>query len=149
MAFCQIEDLTGTGELTLFPELYSTIRNNLELDQPLLCTAKISQDKEENGAEAQQQVKLVAQHIQLLTSASIPEDQPYQLEVPARSVSPEHWTRLKDIIHRHPGRNPVQLLITMDDALCCLQLGPNFCILPGASLRQEIQQWQKELHSVH
>ncbi len=149
MAFCQIEDLTGTGELTLFPDLYSTIRNNLELDQPLLCTAKISQDKEENGTEGQQQVKLVAQHIQLLTSASIPEDQPYQLEVPARSVSPEHWTRLKDIIHRHPGRNPVQILITMDDALCRLQLGPNFCILPGAGLRQEIQQWQKDLHRVH
>ncbi len=149
MAFCQAEDLTGTAELTMFPDCYRKIRNELDFDQPLLCTAKIDSNNSEGGSgeEASRQIKLLAREVQLLANAELSGDQPYTLEVDGTRVRQEHWTRLKDILQRYPGKNPVQLALRLDEAVCRLQLGPNFCIAPQESLWQELERWNSEVKS--
>ncbi len=147
MAFCQVQDLTGTAELTIFPDVYSSLKNKINFDQPLYCQAKISgyNERINNNEEAPKQVKLLAQEIQLLSQVQIPEDHPYQLQVQAQKIDQQHLQHLKDILIRYPGNTPVQLTIYLKEAVCKLQLGPDFSILPQSPLNQEIQNWQKNL----
>ena len=148
MAFCQAEDLTGTAELTMFPDCYRKIRNELDFDQPLLCTAKVDSDNGDgsaSGEEGSKQVKLLVREVQLLSEAELPGDRPFTLDVDGRKVREEHWASLKDILQRYPGRNPVQLALWLDEAVCRLQLGPNFCISPQEPLWQELERWSSEV----
>ena len=147
MAFCHVEDLTGTGEMTLFPEIYAQVKSHLDVDQPLFCTASVTQDREKSAnEEGAKQVKLLAQSVTFLQDVELPEDEPYQIHVPGQHISLNDWLEFKEILHRHPGKNPVHLIIGFAQGQCRLQLGPNFCILPGPSLQQEITDWKKILN---
>ncbi|MFO7875694.1 MAG: DNA polymerase III subunit alpha [Desulfovermiculus sp.] len=147
MAFCQVEDLTGTGEMTLFPEVYAQVKAHLDVDQPLFCTATITQDREKSGSEdGPKQVKLLAQSVSLLQNVPLPESEPYEIQIPGDQVTTRDWQRFKEILLRYPGKNPVHLLISFAHGHCRLQLGPNFCILPGTGLQQEITQWKQTLN---
>ena len=147
MAFCQVEDLTGTAEMTLFPQVYAQVKSHLDVDQPLFCTATVTQDREQSGPEdGSKQVKLLARSVTFLQDMDLPENEPYQIQIPGPRVSSGDWQRLKDILGRYPGKNPVQLVIRFDHGRCRLQLGPNFCIVPGSGLQQEISTWKKTLN---
>lgn len=147
MAFCQVEDLTGTGEMTLFPEVYAQVKAHLDVDQPLFCTATITQDRERSGSEdGPRQVKLLAQSVSLLQNVPLPESEAYEIQISGDQITPRDWQRFKEILRRYPGKNPVHLLISFSHGNCRLQLGPNFCILPETGLQQEITQWKKTLN---
>ncbi|MDZ7760011.1 MAG: DNA polymerase III subunit alpha [Desulfovermiculus sp.] len=147
MAFCQVEDLTGTGEMTLFPEIYAQVKAHLDVDQPLYCTATLTQDRDKSGSEdGPRQVKLLAQSISLLQDIELPEDEPYQVHIPGDRVTSGDWQQLHDILRRHPGKNPVHLVMKFSHGHCRLQLGPNFCILPGSGLEREISTWKHNLN---
>lgn len=147
MAFCQVEDLTGTAELVLFPDNYKQIKDHLELDQPLFCTAKINKtgNEENSNEEKSKQLKLVAQSVQLLSQVSPPEDQPCQLRLNAQNIQDHTWTELKDILSRYPGSTPVQLVLYLDQAVCKLQLGPDFSV-DALSAMEEIEKWQTRIN---
>jgi DNA polymerase-3 subunit alpha len=144
MAFCQVEDLTGTGEMTLFPEIYAQVKAHLDVDQPLFCTATVTQDREKSGnEEGPRQVKLLAQSVTFLQNVELPEDEPYHIQVPGSQITSRDWERFEEILLRHPGKNPVHVTIAYAHGRCRLQLGPNFCILPGAGLQQELANWKQ------
>jgi DNA polymerase-3 subunit alpha len=133
--------------MTLFPEIYAQVKTHLDVDQPLYCTASVTQDREKSGnEEGSKQVKLLAQSVTFLQRVELPEDEPYLIHVPGQHISPHDWLEFKEILHRHPGKNPVHLIISFAQGQCRLQLGPNFCILPGPSLQQEITDWKKTLN---
>jgi DNA polymerase-3 subunit alpha len=144
MAFCQAEDLTGTAELVLFPETYGEIKNHLDSDQPLLCTAKIGADQNQDsgGESAPSQLKLVAEGMQLLSQTQIPESEPYVLRVRTGDMHPDKWSELMTILGRYPGNNPVQLIMDLDEAECRLQLGHEYSVMPEQKLGQELSDWQ-------
>ena len=147
MAFCQVEDLTGTGEMTLFPEIYAQVKAHLDVDQPLYCTATITQDRDKSGSEeSPRQVKLLAQSVNLLQNIELPEDEPYQVHISGDKVTSEDLQQLSHILLRHPGKNPVHLVMSFEHGACRLQLGPNFCILPGSGLEQELSTWKNNLN---
>ncbi|MFP4213475.1 MAG: DNA polymerase III subunit alpha [Desulfohalobiaceae bacterium] len=145
MAFCQVEDLTATAELVLFPDLYSSIKEQLELEQPLLCRARPSSQEGKNSEEASSgQIKLVAESIQLLEQAEVDSCQPCQLEMTAALLQDARLQELKSILQRFPGHNPVQILLHLQEASCRVQLGPNFCVSPNPELWREIEQWKAQ-----
>ncbi|MFW6054796.1 MAG: DNA polymerase III subunit alpha [Thermodesulfobacteriota bacterium] len=146
MAFCQVEDLTGTGEMTIFPDLYARIKSQLQFDQPLFCTAKIDADTEEDkNSDNQKKIKLLAQKISLLSEVEIPADEPYQVDIAERDLREDHLEQFKDILKRFPGKNPVQIKLSLEEGWCRLQLGPEFCVLPVPELKQELSRWQQSL----
>ena len=147
MAFCQAEDLTGTAELVLFPETYAEIKQHLDFDQPLLCTATIGADQAQDGSSENtgSQLKLVAQQIQLLSSSQVPESEPFLVRVRPNDMAPDKWSELMAILSRYPGNNPVQLLMDLEEAECRLQLGHEYSVLPVQELTQEINAWRDGL----
>ncbi|MCF8040318.1 MAG: DNA polymerase III subunit alpha, partial [Desulfohalobiaceae bacterium] len=146
MAFCQVEDLTGTGEMTLFPDLYAKIKPQLQFDQPLFCTAKVDADTgEDKNSDNQKKIKLLAQKISLLSEVEIPDDEPYQVDIAERDLREDHLKQFKEILKRFPGKNPVQIRLSLEEGWCRLQLGPEFCVLPVPELKQELSRWQQSL----
>ncbi|MFO7717887.1 MAG: DNA polymerase III subunit alpha, partial [Desulfohalobium sp.] len=149
MAFCQIEDLTGTGEMTMFPETYAKVRNGLDLEQPLVVKAKMSSYEGGNSAGAEEgakQIKLVAQEVGLLTDQVGQGDEPVRVDIDVSKLQEKPVQELKYIIGRYPGQAPIQLGVGLEQAECVLQLGPNYRVSAGPDFWSEIRRWQ-DAHS--
>ncbi|MGM0644809.1 MAG: DNA polymerase III subunit alpha [Thermodesulfobacteriota bacterium] len=149
MAFCQIEDLTGTGEMTMFPETYAKVRNGLDLEQPLVVKAKMSSYEGGNSAGAEEgakQIKLVAQEVGLLTDQVGQGDEPVRVDIDVSKLQEKPVQELKYIIGRYPGQAPIQLGVGLEQAECVLQLGPNYRVSAGPDFWSEIRKWQ-DAHS--
>ncbi len=144
MAFCKVEDLSGISEMVIFPSLYAEIRAFLEGDMPLLCRVKTDIKEIENQEEGSsfKQLTLIAQEISPLKEATIESGDPYVLEINASMLGEESIKRLKDILKKYQGPNPFQVKIFLPEAICQLQLGAGFAILPGEALERELTEWK-------
>jgi DNA polymerase-3 subunit alpha len=118
----------------------------MDFDQPVLCKARISDYRGESqgGEEAQRQIKLLAREVDPLSQVRNASDETCHVPIRAENLRDEAMTRLKEILARYPGSNPVQLVVYMQDAVCRLQLGPGFCVRPGPDFWKEIQDWTEE-----
>ena len=148
MAFCQVEDLSGTAELTLFPDAYAKIRD-FDFDQPFFCRAKIDSDQNdsEGDEESSGPLKLLARDVELLSETQPSADEPCTLEVDAALVDEAKWRQLKQILTRYPGSNPVDVQLWLDEAVCRLTLGPDYCVQPASALHEELEQWKQSLET--
>ncbi|WP_291318741.1 DNA polymerase III subunit alpha [Desulfonatronospira sp.] len=138
MAFCQIEDLTGTAEVTIFGDLYATCREVVNSEQPLVLKARISsyqgpQASGEEEGETTRQVKFTAESMYYLGQAIENGNQPVEIEADLQGVPGEQWIQdLKSLLAGYPGRIPVCLNLRLEDhTRCRLMLGPNYCVTPG------------------
>ncbi len=118
MAYARIEDLTGSVEAIVFPDLYAASTAILASDQPVLVEGTV--DKGDKGT------KLKATKIVPLDKAR--ERTAGHLEVVLDGVPMEALRRLKATLERHKGSCPVRLrvllpehraesMIVVDDAL--------------------------------
>jgi DNA polymerase-3 subunit alpha len=118
MAYARIEDLTGSVEAIVFPDLYAASTAILASDQPVLVEGTV--DKGDKGT------KLKATKIVPLDKAR--ERTAGHLEVVLDGVPTEALRRLKATLERHQGSCPVRLrvllpehraesMIVVDDAL--------------------------------
>ncbi|MFO7728994.1 MAG: DNA polymerase III subunit alpha [Desulfonatronovibrio sp.] len=139
MAFCQIEDLTGTAEITLFGDMYAKARNLVDGDEPLVVKAKISGyqgglQTEKNGEEeAPRKVKLTALEIGRLGDAVSLGCEPVRIDlsIDDDNAREEMLGELMMIVQKHPGKVPVHMNMVLDrDVQCRLQLGPRFGVTP-------------------
>jgi len=146
MAFCQIEDLSGIGEMILFPALYAKIKEHTQGDLPLLCKVKVDVKEIENNLEEEEdvfkKVSFVCSDLCLLKDAEIDEEKPYVIEVDRMLLNEESIQKLKQILKKYPGPNPVHLKIFFDDSICHLQLGPEFGIVLNEDFDKDIAQWK-------
>ncbi len=145
MAFCQVEDLTGTGELTVFPEPFQKYLELLESDEPLLLKAKISDyNSGFESEEGQKELKLQMEEVMPLAVLS-GGDEPVVLELMDSSLSPEQcFDGLREILNRHPGDTPVQLAVHRDGLYCRLQLARKFAVRPSPIFWRDVQKWKEE-----
>lgn len=141
MAFCQAEDTTGTAELILFPDVYQKVKYLLDFENPVLCTAKLAEESD-SGDEESSHIKVIAQSLTPLSEVQISGDKPYQISLEAQRITSECWQQLKEIISRHPGSNPIHMLVYFEDSVCRLQLGPEYCINPDSEFFLDIRKWR-------
>ncbi|RLB28560.1 MAG: DNA polymerase III subunit alpha, partial [Deltaproteobacteria bacterium] len=95
MATIRLEDLTGSTEVIIFPELFSKAAHLLKGDEPLLVSgiAEIN----ENTA------KIIASEILTLESIRQKGVRAIQLELEERRISRDLLEDLLDIVFKHPG----------------------------------------------
>ncbi len=103
MAYLRIEDLSGSVEAIVFPDLYASAGPALAADQPLLIDGTV--DKGDKGT------KLKATRIVLLDKAR--ERAGGHLEVVLDGVGGEALHRLKATLERHQGSYPVWLHVRL------------------------------------
>lgn len=144
MAFCQIEDLSGTGELTIFPSLYPEAKVLIATEEPLLVVARADR---RDGASTEDKAKLVAERFELLREAQSHNSTPVTLPISEADLDDEGITRLKGLIVAHPGEVPVRLRIRRGDGVYLVELGLEWRIWPNSDFWNDLRRFQTENES--
>ena len=141
MCFLGVEDLSGEGEITVFPNTYEEIRDMLTTDQPLLVTAKIS--GYDNGAdEGGRAAKLECQSVELLAKAVKDNGDPLHVQIDIDDDEEGPLSGLADILGRYPGGSRVHVILRYPRAECLLRLGEQYCVGRCPDLRRELDEWE-------
>lgn len=145
MAFCQMEDMTGSGELTMLPNTFATAGHFLTQDQPLLVKGKIDlRDQEDGDSDAPKQAKILAEEVILLSNAQAGCQEAVPLPVNGVHCSEEGIKELKAILGGYPGSAPVTLQLFLEESVCSLRLGPSYTIRPNGDFWKEFNSWRKK-----
>ena len=105
MAFVELEDLSGTTEITVFSDLYLPNRELLQSTDPLIVTGT---KEGENDAP-----KILAQEIHPLDEAPRLFSRGIRIRISARRADPGQIKDLKRILTLHKGRTPVKLHVVI------------------------------------
>ncbi len=155
MAFLQVEDLTGHGELTIFPRQYEEIKEYLTGENRLFyLTASIdSTDVEEEDSyndeqelEVKLELKLLAENLEPLLSACENCAKPIYLNFPAQINNLEE---LQLILQKHKGNCPVQFQMEIDEIACWIELGENWQIKSSPDFYRDISEWIKSERQIN
>ena len=148
MAFCQIEDMTGSAEITLFGDIYSRCKSLVDSDEPLVIRAKTSgyqggmQSDKNADEDASKKVKFTALEISRLEQAISIGSEPVKIDMPVNDhdISDEMLEKLKEILQKYPGKVPIHMnLILGNEVQCRLQLGPDFGVTPGQGFWTDLE----------
>ena len=95
MAVIQLEDLTGSTEVVIFPDLFAAVSPLVKGDEPLLITG---------GAEVgDSAAKVLAKEIESLSSLKLNSVKAIALTLKSGEPSREVLEDLRDIVFRYPG----------------------------------------------
>jgi DNA polymerase-3 subunit alpha len=130
MAFVTLEDLAGTVEAVVFPDLYRSSMLHLAKDSAVLVKGQV-----DIGEET---VKLLLSEVQPLTLPA--ENGPSLVEVTlvGDAASSEGLRRLKALLQAHPGGSPLRLHIELPEG-GQVTVAPSFSVAADDSLRQELE----------
>jgi DNA polymerase-3 subunit alpha len=144
MAFCQVEDLTGMGEVIVFPEVFHQFREELDKDEPLLLEGVVIKDDRDQAREEEGSVlKLRAVSFKPLCAAVKEGIAAVCIHVPHPRVAGQDFVNgLKEILARYPGDNPVHLSLEINGFLCTVRLGPAYQVSTDPIFWKEIETWR-------
>ncbi len=144
MAFCQIEDLTGMAEATVFGDVYVPGKSHFHSDRPLLLEARISdyEGRTDAGTEnAPQQLKLEVLRVSPLSEACARNDEPVHLRIGRADLAKDDLMELQRLFEKHAGQTPVRVVLDLPEGRCILQLGPQHQVSPGPLFWKDVTAW--------
>lgn len=145
MAFCAIEDLSGSGEAVVFSEPYAASRTLLDSEEPLLLIGTVGKRDvmaEDNGEDGPKKPKLLAESFKLLSDVVGMGSEPVLLMIRANGCNP-NWEGLTEMLQRYPGQAPVQVDLVREDFVCRMQFGPDHMVAPCPEFWREFEQWRQ------
>jgi DNA polymerase-3 subunit alpha len=119
MAFVTLEDLAGSVETVVFPDLYRSSMLHLAKDSAVLVKGQV-----DIGEET---VKLLLSEVQPLSLAANGGPSLVEVTLAGRAASLEGFQRLKEILEAHRGSAPLRLHIHLPE-------GGQVTIAPASSL---------------
>ena len=143
MAFLQMEDLTGTGECTLFADTYALCKELVNSDQPLVFEGKVDARSRPGEEEGPRESKMLAEKVVLLSEAAAQSFEPVRIPAREEHCAPERLEALKAVLAHHPGHVPVLMDLHLPEAMCSLRLGERFQVSACPELWAEVEKWQK------
>ncbi|MFA5072432.1 MAG: DNA polymerase III subunit alpha [Nitrospirota bacterium] len=132
MAILSLEDLFGTVEVIIFPDLYKTAQPLLLTDIPLIIAGQL--DKSEQGC------KIKAVRINLLTELRNKNTKRMNIRLNATGLTKDDLINIKNILAKYKGNIPVYLRLqnpTRKESL--ISLGREITVTPGQELTHEIE----------
>jgi DNA polymerase-3 subunit alpha len=131
MAFIQLEDLSGSTEVVVFPSVYGTCQELLGDDQPVMVQGKIQQD--EKGAKVLADTIIPMQKAEQLWTAKV------RFTIDATRSDKDMLADLRDILRRYPGDCQGVFCIKMPQHVkAYLAMSDNWRIQPGEALTREV-----------
>jgi len=132
MAIMSLEDLSGTVEVIVFPDLYKTAHNLLLTDTPLIIAGQL--DKSEQGN------KIKAVRIHLLHDVKKKGANRMDIKLNATGLTQDDLLKVKDILLQNKGDIPVYLHLqnpTRKESL--ISVGREIRVNPTDKLISEIE----------
>jgi DNA polymerase-3 subunit alpha len=134
MAFVQLEDLTSTIEIIVFPKVFEERRQLLLSDTVVIVRGKVdartAAGEDEERAET---AKVIADEILAFDDAGHEtwvRNQIVHLDIPAEATA-DQMSALQDILGRCPGPDRVVMHLVRDDQIVDMDLGEKFKIQGG------------------
>ncbi len=132
MAILSLEDLTGSTEAVIFPDVFNRTAPILKGDEPLLITGSA-----EIGDST---AKIIAQEIVTLDSIRQKSVKAIILNLSEESVSKEVLEDLQDIVFKYPGECKLVFKVqTSNGKEVVISADPRFNVLPAQELIAEIE----------
>jgi len=97
MAIIQLEDLTGSTEVVIFPDVFAAVSHLLKGDDPLLVTGSV-----EIGETA---AKVIAKEVERLSDVRLGEVKSILVLLENGMASRETLENLRDIVFKYPGES--------------------------------------------
>ena len=132
MAIINLEDLTGTVEVIVFPDLFATAGHMLLTDTPLIVAGQF--DKSEQGN------KIKATRLHLLTEVKKRGATRMDIHLNATGLTQDDLLKVKDILVRFKGEIPVYLRLqspSRQESL--ISVGRDIRVTPSDQLITEIE----------
>jgi len=142
MAFLQLEDLTGTGECTLFSNVYLEARELLGQDQPLIFEGKVDVRTKPGEEEGPRESKMLADTVKLLSHCAAQSFEPARIPAREEHCAPERLEALKNVLACHPGSVPVLLDLHLPEAVCTLKLGERYQVAACPEFWSDVEKWR-------
>lgn len=120
MAFVTLEDLNGTVESVVFPDVYRASMLHLAKDSAVLVKGQV--DIGEDGG-----AKLLVSEVRPLALPANGGAPLAEVTLPAANATPEGLRQLEAILKAHPGSSPLRLTLQLPE-------GGQVTIAPAASL---------------
>lgn len=155
MAYAEVEDLTGTIEVTLFPRVYEQFRHLFEPDRILVVQGKVDTarpggngrqpapavvDEElEVGEEEPEAAVVIAEAAWLWDDpecAPVERHRVAHIEVP--EPTPQAVEALVHLLAGHPGPSDVHLHFRVHGSEVTIQVGERFRVTAGPALKQAV-----------
>jgi DNA polymerase III subunit alpha len=132
MAIVNVEDLTGSVQIVLFPDVFNRVSLLLKSDEPLLISGNV-----ETGDTS---AKLIAQEILALEIIKQKTVKAIELGFVHKSPSKEVLEDLLEIVFRYPGDCRILFKVNINDREGVLiSAHDRFNVLPCAELLSEIE----------
>jgi DNA polymerase-3 subunit alpha len=149
MAFLTVEDLSGSGEMTLFPDIWKEAKPLVDADEPLLVTAEVDGRNAApagNGADDDEEqppkvAKLLGKTIRRLADALTATHEPVELDLPAASLDEAGVARLAALAKGHPGQTPLRLRLLLPECDCLLELSKDHCVFVSPEFWRAVDDW--------
>lgn len=133
MAYLRAEDLKGSVEVLVFPDLYKKVAADLALDTPLLFSGSV--DRNDKG------VKLKAVQIEPLARHRERAAKRVDIRLQSAGLSSDGLHNLKAILVRHPGSCPVYLSLKMpNDVQSTIMVDQEMRIQPSDLFLSDMEQ---------
>jgi DNA polymerase-3 subunit alpha len=132
MAILNLEDLSGTVEVVVFPDLYKTSQHLLLTDTPLIIAGQLDKNEQEN--------KIKAVRLHLLTEVKKRGTTRMDIRFSATGLTQEDLIKVKELLLKYPGSIPVYLRLqnpSRPDSL--ISVGREIRINPSEQLISEIE----------
>ena len=146
MAFVQVEDLTGHGEVTVFPRAYTPeVQALLHSDAPLWLKARTDKEQDTDSDDEEGQVrecKLIAEEFRPLAEVCQENRNPLHFWLPKNRLGRDDMLSLRQILEQFPG--PVQVIadIELDPGwLYLVAMGSDFNVTPSPELHARLTAW--------
>ncbi|MCP4669442.1 MAG: DNA polymerase III subunit alpha [Deltaproteobacteria bacterium] len=132
MAVINLEDLTGSTEVVLFPDLFNKVSPLLKSDEPLFVGGSV--ETSESSA------KILAQEICTLDSIRQKAVKAMEVVLHEDAVSKDLLRDLQDIVFRYPGECRLLFKVNRPDGKeMVLSAHDRFSVLPCPELTEEIE----------
>ena len=132
MAYLTMEDLYGTAEVIVFPDLYKTASSLIASESVLQVTGTLDRGEKATRIKATKIVSLA--DLQATAFAQM------TIQVLSSEANSEALVRLRDVLRRHPGPCPVVLTVMIPEhSESVISLDHKFRVLPNERLVGEVE----------
>lgn len=134
MAYVTLEDLSGSVDIIVFPDLYKNSFTDLSSESPFLLVGNI--DKTEQG------IKVKATKLMPLSKVREKAETVLDIKLNTVGLTKKDLQNLKEILERHEGNSPVYLYLNIpDNGELTIAIDENIKVEPTESLLLELEQF--------
>jgi DNA polymerase-3 subunit alpha len=129
-AIITVEDLDASIDIMLFPKAYQSVAMALATDTVVSVTGRVR--AREDGVE------ITGSSVTVI-NVSASNAEPLTISVPVVRVTPELVSRLKGVLHNHPGSQEVRLRLLNGEAPKTLRLGADLRVATSGALMADLK----------